>query len=178
MLHARRRAAAELRLRQTPRIRSVLFVCHGNLCRSPFAAAVFARSMRNRRDKDLHVGSAGFALPRQPAPSAAVAAASRRFIDLSAHRSVIVTARALKTADLVVVMAPEQTEGLRRRFGPIRGTVLVLGDLDPARTPRRTIVDPWGRDDAVFEASYSRIERCIQELVRILGDGSPESSRR
>jgi hypothetical protein len=46
---------------------------------------------------------------------------------------------------------------------------VVLGDLDPLPIRQRTIQDPWGASDAVFEDSYSRIERCVRELARTLG---------
>lgn len=177
-LHSRRRASARQRIAAMAPMRSALFVCHGNVCRSPFAAAVFARSMRNRWDVQLTIRSAGFVGPRRPPPIAALEAALRRQIDLSAHRSTVIMTRTVNSADLVVVMAADQAEGLRQRFGTIRGTLVVLGDFDPGNIRRRTIIDPWGHDDAVFDESYDRIERCITELARSLVDARKPSDRR
>ena len=167
-LHRARRASARRRVAGTSPITSVLFVCHGNICRSPFAAAVFAHSMRARGYGRVRVASAGFVGPRRRSPAAARTAALERNFNLSAHRSTLITSAALGAADLVVVMDADHRAMLRRRFGEIRGALLVLGDLDPNTISRRTIADPWGCDDAVYAASYDRIVRCVQSLTSIL----------
>lgn len=151
------------------RIRSVLFICHGNVCRSPFAAAVFERAVR-ASGLDIQVDSAGFIGPDRQSPAGALAAAARLDVDLTAHRSKLIRPALLDTADLMVVMAAEQAIALRRQFGDVRGLVVVLGDLDPDSIRRRTILDPWGGDDAAFNASYSRVERCVRQLVYLVAE--------
>ena len=84
---------------------------------------------------------------------------------MSSHRSAQVTAESLKAADLVVVMAEEQARAIRSRVRP-DAVVLVLGDLDPLPSTRRTILDPWDGSTDAFERSYDRIDRCVRELVR------------
>ncbi len=167
VLHARRRAAAELRLKNA-KPSSVLFICHGNICRSPFAAAVFARSLPPVIARSVTTRSAGFIGPGRTPPSKALAAGARYGVDISAHRSSLATAEGIAAADLVVVMSEEQAKGIRLRVPPESTRVLVLGDLDPHPIERRTILDPWSRPDAAFDASYDRIDRCVRELVRIL----------
>lgn len=167
VLHARRRETARRALHGAGRIRTILVICHGNVCRSPFAAALLRR-LATELDVPVVVRSAGFIGPDRQPPAAALAAASRRKLDLDPHRSTLVTRAALDTADLVIVMAPEQELALRRKFGDLRGTALVLGDLDPKAIVRRAIHDPWGGNDAAFEYSYSRIERCVEELAGII----------
>ena len=65
-------------------------------------------------------------------------------------------------------MAPEQARGIRRRFRDSASRVLILGDLDPLAPPTRTIIDPWGQPPDVFDESYARITRCVDELARLL----------
>jgi protein-tyrosine phosphatase len=145
-------------------LRSVLFVCHGNVCRSPFAAAAFRAALPAPLRSKITVTSLGFIEPGRPSPERAVGAASRRGIDLSAHRSALLTGDAVRRSDLVVVMSPEQAMAVRASF--VRDSlVIVLGDLDPRPIESRTIRDPWGADDAVYEASYARIERCVRALA-------------
>jgi protein-tyrosine phosphatase len=137
---------------------SVLVVCYGNICRSPFAAARLAGYLAPAR---VRVGSAGFIGPNRACPPEAVMAAARRGVDLAAHRS-----------HLIVVMDPAQARIIRDRFGRLLRDILVLGDLDPAPLARRTIHDPVDQTLEVFEQSYARIERCVVELVQVLGTGS------
>jgi protein-tyrosine-phosphatase len=101
-----------------------------------------------------------------------VTAAARRGVDLAAHRSQLLTADAARRADLIVVMDPAQGRAIRDRFGRRLRDILVLGDLDPAPLAKRTIHDPVDQSLEVFEQSYARIERCVVELVEVLGIGS------
>jgi len=108
------------RFRHHPRVRSVLVVCHGNLCRSSFAAGLLRSWLSSR---GVRVESAGFVQPARPSPPEAVAAAARYGVDLSAHRSELSVARA---ADLIVVMDPGQRRRVCDRVGRSEHDVLVL----------------------------------------------------
>jgi protein-tyrosine-phosphatase len=91
--------------------------------------------------------------------------------DLSAHRSTLLTAADLQRADLIVVMSGDQESDVRWRGAPGHVPVVVLGDLDPAPIEGRTILDPWNGDEAVFRASYARIDRCARELAAVIAPG-------
>jgi protein-tyrosine phosphatase len=160
-LHGVRRRAAIARLRATP-TRAVLVVCHGNLCRSPYAERVLRREL-STAGVDVPVTSAGFAVPQLVSPPHALAAAAQRGIDMSAHRSRLVSRAELAAADLVVVMDPRQVRAVEGRSPAMR--VVVLGDLDPDPAGGRRIDDPFGRDAAAFDACYERIDRCVRALV-------------
>jgi len=166
----RQRASRELRGKLP---KSVVFVCHGNICRSPFAAACFQRLASASLKRRIATSSVGFIGPGRGAPPAALSAAERRGLDLSKHRSRLVTPKVLRAADLIVVMSPEQARMLRRA-AKHEVRIVVLGDLDPQAISARTVIDPWGGSDEVFDASYDRIERCIRELVRLLSDDAPD----
>jgi protein-tyrosine-phosphatase len=168
----RDRAVREVR-RAIPK--SILFVCHGNLCRSPFAAALFSQMMRELLPFTISATSAGFVSPGRTAPSQAVAAAAKHGATLDGHTSRLISERAIRAADLIVVMSADQARMIRRVGAAGDGAaqnarILVLGELDPLPVQARTIVDPWGRSDEIFEESYARIERCVGELVRALAD--------
>lgn len=168
LLHPLRRRKAVAVLRGRPRPGTLLVVCHGNICRSPFAAALLRQALG---PAGVRVDSAGFVRPDRPAPPEAVAAAARRGVDLADHRSRLLTPDLARAADLIVVMDPLQQRHMRERFG--RADVIVLGDLDPAPPEGgrvRTMPDPIGQGSAVFEASYARIERCVAGLVSALVD--------
>src|SRR5437879_8343582 len=83
LLHARRRREARTPLLPTRRS-SDLVICHGNICRSPFAAALLARELA---PYGIPVVSAGFIGAGRPAPPEALAAAAAHDVDLSCHRS-------------------------------------------------------------------------------------------
>ena len=159
LLHRTRQRRMVSHLRSRP-ARTVLFMCLGNICRSPFAAAV----LRERSNgADLIIDSAGFIGPDRASPDTAQRAARRRGIDLSAHRSRLVTPALVESAELIVVMDRAQGRTLLERFDR-RSGVLVLGDLDPDPIDTRTIRDPYSHGDEVFDHVYQRIERCVETL--------------
>ena len=165
VLHRLRRQRALKALRGRHRPACVLVICHGNLCRSPFAAALLRRAfVRN----GVRLDSAGFMGPGRPSPPAAVAAAGPYGVDLSTHRSELLTPNRVGAADVIVVMDPAQRREICDRFGRARRDVLVLGDFDPDPVEARTIRDPVEQPLVVFEESYARIERCVRELARAI----------
>jgi protein-tyrosine-phosphatase len=166
LLHSHRRQAALERLRALyPK--SILFVCHGNICRSPFAAECFRSLLPQHVASRMKVESGGFVSPGRQAPTNALSAAARHGVDLFSHRSMLINPAALERADLVVVVSGDQARALAHRVRP--GTCLiVLGDLDPEPIVQRTILDPWNGDAMAFEASYERIERCVRQLIDAL----------
>jgi protein-tyrosine phosphatase len=155
-----------------PREGTVLFVCHGNICRSPYAAAAARRLL----PPTVRVGSAGFVGPDRPSPPEAVAVAGERGIDLAPHRSQVIQMEHLREVDLVVVMDALQRHRLVNSRPELRGRVVLLGDLDPRPVTRRTIPDPVEQPAEVFRACYDRIDRCVGALAGSWGTAGGEDA--
>ncbi len=141
-------------------VQRVLVVCHGNLCRSPFAGARMAQCL-----PALRVRSAGLAASGDdPAPEAAVRAATRRGVDLGPHRTRPVSDQDVADADLILGMQGRHAAELVRRWPACEARVRLLGDFLPE--PPFAIADPWGRDDAFFEAVFVRLEAAVARLAQ------------
>jgi protein-tyrosine-phosphatase len=179
LLHGSRRRAAVAAVRRAGRLpAAVLFVCHGNIFRSPFAAAVLRRALARVGRSDVQVESAGFAGAGRPVPPVAIGLAARRGIALTSHRSQLVLADLVRAADVVVVMDALQRRTVCERFGRGPRGVLLLGDFDPEPVTSRDIEDPVEQGASVCEMVYARIERCVGVLVSALQevatrDGEP-----
>ena len=167
-LHERRRRAAIQRLRELPANPHVLFVCHGNVCRSPYAEYAFARLMRAEGDDRRRIESAGFIGAGRSAPSESKSVAAARGLDLDPHVSAPLDLERTRRADLVVVMEPKQKRQLHELHGRTGQFVLILGDLDPEPILWRRIRDPWGHDIAFFEQIFDRLDRCLGTLAAAL----------
>ena len=162
LLHRWRRKLTAWALARRPAPRTVLVVCHGNICRSPYAAAVARRLF----PPDVVVESAGFIGPDRPSPPEALAVAAERGLDLTPHRSRSLTPDALRAADVVVVMDADQRRRIVREHDA-RAALVVLGDLDPEPISRRAIPDPENQPTDAFRSCYDRIDRCVRELARL-----------
>jgi len=171
LLHPSRRRAALRALRERARPRSIIFVCYGNIYRSPYAAVLFQSRIPAADQGSYTVTSAGFVGPDRPSPEVAVARAVRDGIDLTPHRSSLLTPARVAEADLILVMDRQQQGWICERYGKPRQDVVILGDLDPHPVSSRTIVDPWKNDPGVLDASYARILRCVDALVDALPRG-------
>lgn len=150
---------------------SVAFVCHGNICRSPYAAAVLHDRLPPTLRERVRITSAGFIEPGRPPPPNAIRTARAHGHDLTGHRSKGLRAGEVDGAELVIVMTPRQKRSLRRILRRSASDVLVLGDLDPEPIRRRLIRDPIEQSADVFDVVYSRIDRCVNALAHSLVRG-------
>ncbi|MDR6407095.1 arsenate reductase/protein-tyrosine-phosphatase family protein [Paraburkholderia terricola] len=145
-------------------ISNVLTVCHGNLCRSPVAAALL-----RHRTEGLHVHSAGLsAVVGQPAATDAVAVLSEIGIDIRGHRATQMTLRLANDADLILTMTAGQKQSLESLYPLMRGRVFSICDFDNA-----DIEDPMGLSISAFrrcrEALIVGIDHWVARLDRLNG---------
>lgn len=106
---------------------SILFVCHGNIIRSPLAESAFAREAVARR-KTVQVWSAGLsARPGELADPRAVDSAEERGLGLDAHRSRLLDAEQVGRADAIFVMDHLNLGRILNRFPDAAKKVFLLG---------------------------------------------------
>jgi protein-tyrosine phosphatase len=143
-------------------IGKVLFVCVGNICRSPMAAALLAHRFSIGGGGAASVESAGVAaLVGRPADPLAVDLLRERGIDLSAHRARQLTPEVAAAFELILVMEAEHQRAVERIFPPARGRVHRLGRFGDFDVP-----DPYRKPRAAFEESLALIERGVTEFER------------
>jgi len=137
--------------------RRVLFVCHGNICRSPFAAAIFQQC----ESGSATCSSFGcFPKEGRVPPSTAIQAARVFGIDLGGHRSRVLTQADIDPADLILIFDHANQEELEARFRGLSGKVHYLGALEPDLSIE--IADPYGADFEDFIKCYERISRIVR----------------
>src|SRR3989454_7373089 len=86
-------------------IQHVLFVCTGNICRSPLAESLLERAL-TERGLEVDVTSAGTgAWDGAPASEGAYLVGLERGLDLSGHRARLLTRELVERADLILTMA-------------------------------------------------------------------------
>jgi protein-tyrosine-phosphatase/predicted ATP-grasp superfamily ATP-dependent carboligase len=148
-----RRARARVRRAET-----LLFVCKGNVCRSPFAEHYCRRIMPSVRS----IRSAGF-LHRSDRPAAdrAIMTAKTWQVDLSRHRSQVVSEELIADADVVFVFDNQGYETLTEEFRNVEEKISFLGSLDPEQP--LFIEDPWGCEEIAFQNTFARIAAALQK---------------
>jgi protein-tyrosine-phosphatase len=166
-LHPRRHRRALEAVASREAVREVVFICLGNICRSPYAELRLRRHLEEAGlDERIAVRSAGFIGPGRPSPDTARLVAEERGLSLDEHRARVLGREHLRGGDLILVMTNRQQRDLRWRYG--RPDTLHLGDLDPGPIPRRDILDPIEKPAEVFREVYARIDRAVGALAEEL----------
>jgi protein-tyrosine phosphatase len=142
----------------------VVFVCHGNIMRSAFAAAVFPDSV-----KAVTVSSAGtHAIAGRPADPRAVDASRRHGTDLAGHRATPLTGDLAARADLIVVMDRLNEAIVLARHPEARRKVRLLGELGTRRDDP-AIPDPFARDADAARHCFDVIANDVRQLADRIG---------
>jgi protein-tyrosine-phosphatase len=112
-------------------MRTVLFICTANQCRSPMASALLAAKVaRMGQSNEWAIGSAGtWAEGGYPATSFAQKILAEKNISLKTHRSRVVSAELLEAANVVLVMTQNHLEALRAEFPQFGDKLHVLSEL-------------------------------------------------
>lgn len=141
----------------------VLFVCAGNICRSPLAEAI-ARRLAGERGLSVEFESAGVsALDGGPATPEALQVAREHGLDLGWFTSRSLTQEAVRDADLVLAMTATQRDRARD-LGARRA--LVVTELGSGSG--KTVADPYGCGIAAYEDVYEELEREIALVLDAL----------
>ena len=150
--------AATIR-RKVRRARHVLFVCKGNICRSPFADIL----VRNLLPDATEVASAGY-YPRDGrcCPENAVLAAQEFDVDLSQHRSRLLHRRDIDRADVVLLFDEQNRTRLLQDYPFASAKLHLLGIVLPKGS--YLIEDPFSGSQAVFHETYARITEAVTSL--------------
>lgn len=149
------------------RVDSVLFVCLGNICRSPFAGRLAGQRRLGSTDSLIVSRSAGIRTKQAGrSPREACDAAAEYDIALDDHRPVPLTPELVGAHDLIVVMEAQQLLDLRATYPDAadRIVLLPLFDTTAAGFARYNIEDPFLRPFPAYQECYRRIDRAVTAL--------------
>jgi protein-tyrosine-phosphatase len=146
-------------------IRSILFVCTGNTCRSPLAEGFLKKLLERNSPRRIEVGSAGLtALPGSPASLQALRVAREYSVSLEEHQSRLVTPELIDKGDLIVVMEPRHRQQLLDLYPQASGKILLLRHFARYGSQDRAIHDPYGLNLEVYRFSFADIKECVESL--------------
>lgn len=152
---------------------NVLFVCMGNICRSPTAEGVFRHLVRTQKLEDRIVtDSAGTHAYHvgEPPDKRAQATARQRGIELQDLRARRVTARDFEKFDYVLAMDRDNYAILEELCPPERlDRLSLLLDFAPSR-PESEVPDPYFGGAQGFEVVFDMVEQAAQGLLQDIQD--------
>ncbi len=141
-------------------VRSALFVCHGNIIRSPMAEALLRRSCA------VSVRSAGLhARNGRPADHRAIRVAPEFGVALDRHAAAPLTEDLVRDADVIFVMDGLNEARLLERFPAAHGKVRLLGAFAPQAIRDCEIPDPYEGSEQDVRDCYRTLESCIAAVA-------------
>ncbi len=155
-------------------MKTVLFLCTGNTCRSPMAQVMLQRMLRDEgvgEDKVKVVSAGLYASNGEPATIQAVKAMENRGLSLAFHRSRRLTPRMIDDAFLILGMTEEHKQAVLMLDAAASDKVFSLGEYVSSGAGDgvwQQVPDPFGQPLAVYEKTADVLESLLTQVVKKL----------
>ena len=148
--------------------KTVIFVCYGNICRSPIAEGIFRQKLgTGGMAGDNVVLSSGISAGNGPAHHFSISASGDLGVDISRHKAKQFTKTMAKSSDFIFTMDEYVKDVILDDFPEVTGKVYTLKEFAYGKGARDLDVeDPYGRP---FE-SFQECAEDISETIEVLWD--------
>jgi glycine hydroxymethyltransferase len=149
-------------------MKTILFVCTGNICRSPMAEGLFRHAVRGRGD--FRVLSAGVGAVEGLSPSEHAARAVKELgIDISKQRSRQLTPELVEEADFIFGMTHSHVDAISMLYPNAAEKTFLLREFDETLDSfENDICDPIGGSYETYVSCRDQIEQGIASLMKFL----------
>jgi len=145
---------------RTEKISRLIFVCTGNICRSPFADFRARQLIEN-----VGICSAGFhADDGGPADSMAIVISEKYGVDLKPHTTTRFSRYEITPTDLILVKDAYHMSYIRKSRPDLIDQTVLLGSFCKSKEFPLMIGDPWSQGEISFNFCYRQIEDALLGL--------------
>ena len=151
-------------------IKSVLFICLGNICRSPFAERIFSKYSCNSNSVISYSAGIRVEYPKSP-PLEAIISAKEFGVSLDDHSSRNIEYSMIESYDMVIAMEAWQYKYLRKMFLEFEDKIFLLplfginNIKSESKYNNFNIKDPFGKCISNYNDCFKKIEMYIEILL-------------
>jgi len=157
-------------------IKTILFVCTGNTCRSAMAEGIFKKMLKERTEDDtrFNIISAGiFALQGMRPTSEAIKVMVEQGIDISRQIATQVQEDLVKKADIILVMSNTHKDYIRTKFTFAQDKIYLIKEfaqIGEFKSIQKTnenyeIVDPLGRPIEFYRIVARELKESLEKIL-------------
>ena len=151
----------------------VLFVCTGNVCRSPMAEG-FLREMAKANNSDIEVGSAGLGAMDDMTPSRnSIIAMREEGIDISRQLSRQLTPEMVEEYTHIFGLGSSHVDTIRSYFPEAQEKTFVLREFIAEAGFDQEVADPIGGDLDEYRVARNLIKEAMPSILRFVCTGDP-----
>jgi protein-tyrosine-phosphatase len=148
----------------------IIFVCTGNICRSPMAEGLLKAHAASCGTGEVHVSSMGtHALDGHLAAVETIGVCRRHGIDVTAHRARSLVLEELRSADHVFTMDLPQKEYVMDMCPGLGDRVALAGSWPQPDSITDCVPDPIGRSRAVYGRVFLILKGHVDRIAGVLG---------
>lgn len=142
---------------------SVLFVCKGNICRSPFAEKLLLKISSNTDTVFSSIASCGLSCKQNnQVEEVAIRSADLFGVSLEDHRPRIISKSMVSSYNVIIAFEVSHALTIASLYSESRKNIFILGVMD--NEPSVDIVDPYNKSAVMYKEIYRRIARCLQDI--------------
>ncbi len=147
----------------------ILFVCTGNTCRSPMAAALLKDMLKEKGIFNIKVESAGIAAsPDQKANPLSSQVMEEQGIQITDHRTRQIQADQLKQANLILTMTEGHKTAVLSGEPSVWNNIFTLNEY--AEMEEKDIPDPYGLSKQEYQITAHKIRSALEKVIDKLKD--------